>query len=145
MPTWEHIPCGTLHDHRAMRPEHCEYCAQMVPFGEGDPSEWRFIKPSKAERKARKARRRKIGPKKRKRVFVRDGWKCLRCGEDDKEKLTLDHIVPVSRGGSDEDENLQTLCKRCNEMKGNKTGSNGMRWPPDREMRRAGLARGLVR
>lgn len=146
MPAWEHIDCGTLYDHRSMRPDECDFCLQLGQLGDATEG-WRFIKPTKAQRKAahRKARRRKIGPKKRKRVFARDGWKCLRCGQDEETLLTIDHVVPVSRGGSDDDDNLQTLCKRCNEMKGNKTGSNGMRWPPDREMRRAGLARGLVR
>ena len=34
--------------------------------------------------------------------------------------MTQDHIIPRSRGGPDELENLQTMCFRCNEAKGNK-------------------------
>ena len=35
--------------------------------------------------------------------------------------LTVDHIVPKSKGGADVDENLQLLCARCNSVKGNRT------------------------
>ena len=45
-------------------------------------------------------------------VFERDGHECLKCGS--LENLTIDHIVPVSKGGIDEMDNLQTLCKTCN-------------------------------
>lgn len=48
-------------------------------------------------------------------VFVRDGYKCLECGATNKdEKLEVDHIIPVAHGGTDELENLQTLCRVCN-------------------------------
>ncbi len=52
-------------------------------------------------------------------VFERDGWKCLNCHS--RKKLTVDHILPKSLGGSDKKNNLQTLCKCCNEKKGNKS------------------------
>ena len=49
-------------------------------------------------------------------VFRRDGYKCVNC------KLwwdlTVDHIVPVSKGGATVIENLQTLCRVCNSRKG---------------------------
>lgn len=49
-------------------------------------------------------------------VFKRDGYKCVECGasKDDGAELHVDHIIPVSQGGSDELSNLQTLCKDCN-------------------------------
>lgn len=49
-------------------------------------------------------------------VYERDGFRCRTCGTD--EDLTLDHIWPWSRGGSDEMENLRTLCRPCNSRKG---------------------------
>ena len=49
-------------------------------------------------------------------VFRKDGHKCVFCGSGD--DLTVDHIVPVSLGGSDEFSNFQTLCRRCNSGKG---------------------------
>ena len=54
----------------------------------------------------------------RRRVFERDGHRCLMCGC--RENLTVDHVKPRSRGGSDSIYNLQTLCGPCNQEKGNK-------------------------
>lgn len=44
------------------------------------------------------------------------GNRCLACGRDDV-KLTVDHIVPVIKGGSNDISNLQPLCKSCNSIK----------------------------
>lgn len=52
----------------------------------------------------------------RDRVFNRDGKKCLYC--ESTEKLTVDHIKPVSKNGKTIFSNLQTLCKTCNSKKG---------------------------
>jgi 5-methylcytosine-specific restriction endonuclease McrA len=60
-----------------------------------------------------------VSNSKRNRVFERDGWKCLACGNRD--DLTVDHVVPESKGGTHDDSNLQTLCKSCNSRKGTKT------------------------
>jgi 5-methylcytosine-specific restriction endonuclease McrA len=60
--------------------------------------------------------RRKIDQAVRLLVHERDGWRCLHCGTG--ERLTLDHVVPWSLGGSDGQANLQTLCTSCNCRKG---------------------------
>ena len=52
----------------------------------------------------------------RERVFERDKNKCLLCGTT--KNLTIDHIKPRAMGGSNKIDNLQTLCKRCNLVKG---------------------------
>lgn len=59
-------------------------------------------------------------------VFKRDGYKCVECNKD-KEETTLhaDHILPVSQGGADELENLQTLCQACNFAKSNRKWKGG--------------------
>jgi hypothetical protein len=52
----------------------------------------------------------------RKRIFERDGYRCqwpTGCNWPD-EPLTIDHVIPVSRGGSKRDDNLQVLCARHN-------------------------------
>lgn len=49
-------------------------------------------------------------------VFGRDGYRCADCGST--EDLTLDHIHPWSRGGSDTEDNLRVLCRSCNSRKG---------------------------
>lgn len=52
-------------------------------------------------------------------VLARDQFRCVECQAT--ETLTIDHIVPHSKGGSDEEANLRTLCRRCNSKKGNRT------------------------
>lgn len=49
-------------------------------------------------------------------VLARDGYRCVECGATD--GLSLDHVIPKSRGGSGEQWNLVTLCQPCNERKG---------------------------
>lgn len=70
-------------------------------------------------------RRRDVPPGRRKIVFERDAYRCRECG--DHRDLEIDHIFPISRGGSNAIENLQTLCKSCNLRKG--TGSNVLDLP----------------
>jgi len=51
-------------------------------------------------------------------IFKRDNYKCKNCGSE--KNLVIDHIIPFSKGGITEIDNLQTLCKKCNKEKGNK-------------------------
>jgi 5-methylcytosine-specific restriction endonuclease McrA len=55
----------------------------------------------------------------RQNIFKRDEFKCLYCGSEN--NLTIDHVMPSSRGGRNSWENLATCCKGCNGKKGNKT------------------------
>jgi len=48
---------------------------------------------------------------------------CLACGAIDV-KLTVDHIIPVSKGGADAEWNIQPLCLSCNMNKGNRHNTN---------------------
>lgn len=52
----------------------------------------------------------------RREVFKRDNYTCVECRarKSDGATLHIDHIIPVSKGGTDELDNLQTLCKDCN-------------------------------
>ncbi len=55
----------------------------------------------------------------RQNIFKRDGHRCQYCGTA--EDLTLDHVMPKSRGGKTSWDNLATACKRCNARKGDFT------------------------
>lgn len=59
-------------------------------------------------------------PFSKKNVLTRDGFKCAYCGSKN-ERLTMDHILPKSRGGKTTFENCVAACKKCNNKKGGKT------------------------
>ena len=57
----------------------------------------------------------------RRNVLVRDQYTCQYCRREfPTAQLTLDHVVPISRGGQTHWENVVTACKKCNNKKGNK-------------------------
>jgi 5-methylcytosine-specific restriction endonuclease McrA len=62
----------------------------------------------------RDTHRRKIT---RRAVFARDDWTCQYCGS--RSNLTVDHVVPRSKGGSSSWENIVASCAPCNRRKGN--------------------------
>jgi 5-methylcytosine-specific restriction endonuclease McrA len=55
----------------------------------------------------------------RKRIYKRDNNQCVYCGIE--KNLTIDHIIPRSRGGKNSWINLVTCCSSCNLKKANKT------------------------
>jgi 5-methylcytosine-specific restriction endonuclease McrA len=55
----------------------------------------------------------------RRALFARDGWRCVYCGTASG-RLTLDHVIPRSRGGDSVWENVVTSCAPCNLRKGNR-------------------------
>lgn len=67
-----------------------------------------------------------IAVEKRSRIFARDNHACTYCGST--ERLSIDHIVPISREGTDEDDNLTTACRACNSQKGAKTRDEYLAW-----------------
>jgi 5-methylcytosine-specific restriction endonuclease McrA len=56
----------------------------------------------------------------RKNILRRDGHRCQFCARTDV-PLTVDHVVPISRGGEDTWENLVCACVECNNRKGDRT------------------------
>ena len=66
-----------------------------------------------------------VSASQRAKILLRNGYTCQVCGatagddhpldESRKVRLHVDHIVPFSKGGSDEDSNLRVLCSACNE------------------------------
>ena len=55
----------------------------------------------------------------RRNILKRDGYRCQYCNA--REDLTIDHVIPRSRGGRDTWKNLVTSCASCNIKKGNRT------------------------
>ncbi|MBU1065526.1 HNH endonuclease [bacterium] len=51
-------------------------------------------------------------------VWKRDSGKCVNCGS--RENLEYDHIIPISKGGSNTARNIELLCENCNRSKGAK-------------------------
>ena len=62
-------------------------------------------------------RRPYITPLVKKRVAARQNWRCASCKSLLDETYELDHVEPLFKGGSNEEFNLQALCKRCHAMK----------------------------
>jgi 5-methylcytosine-specific restriction endonuclease McrA len=61
-------------------------------------------------------------------IFIRDGWKCWICGilcsktrsNRDNKAATMDHIIPISKGGKHVSSNIKTACRWCNALRGNR-------------------------
>ncbi len=58
-------------------------------------------------------------------IFIRDKWRCHICKQQVRDipnhprEATLDHVIPLSKGGSHTYKNLKTCCRKCNSDKGN--------------------------
>ncbi|NJL11275.1 MAG: HNH endonuclease [Calothrix sp. SM1_7_51] len=61
----------------------------------------------------------KVPPVNRREVLRRDHYSCQYCGST--KHLTLDHVLPRSRGGQHTWDNVVIACERCNSKKGDKT------------------------
>jgi len=70
--------------------------------------------PGKRELAARRA----VSAEVRREVWRRDQGRCVRCGS--RENLEFDHIIPISKGGSNTARNIELLCQSCNRSKGAK-------------------------
>ncbi len=55
-------------------------------------------------------------------ILIRDGFRCAYCGQS-RDRLSIDHVVPRSRGGRTTFENCVAACKACNLKKGGRTPS----------------------
>lgn len=57
-------------------------------------------------------------------ILKKDNYTCVKCGQspakNNNVELEIDHILPVAKGGTNDIENLQTLCRNCNQGKKDK-------------------------
>ena len=70
-----------------------------------------------------------ISPQRRNEILERNGFTCHQCGAgagdpdpfnpQRKVRLHVDHIIPLTQGGTDDDDNLRTLCSSCNQGRSN--------------------------
>lgn len=78
-------------------------------------------------RKSTAGQRALMTSKLREKIKQRDNYTCQKCGlsiNDERNLLLeIDHIIPISKGGISTEENLQTLCWKCNRTKGSKIDS----------------------
>ena len=61
----------------------------------------------------------KVPPVNRREVLKRDNHRCQYCGSN--KRLTLDHVIPVSKGGEHKWNNVVTACESCNQYKRDRT------------------------
>ncbi len=79
------------------------------------------IVPTDYERKENPSKRVSLPPALRYKILKRDRRTCQSCGARAPEvELEVDHKIPVSKGGLDDESNLITKCKDCNRGKGNR-------------------------
>lgn len=90
----------------------CDSCAELVSRAYDD---WHGGGCVIYERSDAEKAKKPISIKARLSVYKRDGFQCVKCGGND---LTIDHIIPIAKGGTNADNNLQTLCRSCNSKKG---------------------------
>lgn len=77
--------------------------------------------PTKAKGRREDWHTRHVPQAVRSQVFERDDHKCRECGSAD--NLEIDHVIPISRGGNGDEENLQVLCRACNRRKRSRTSA----------------------
>lgn len=108
------IGCGQEFQRRNRSKNAGKYCSRACAFNHQD--EWNVYRQGKTQPPRTKSR---------KQVLMRAGYKCECCGvalRNDGQHLMddspeIDHIVPRAKGGRDEMDNLQALCRRCNQLK----------------------------
>ena len=95
---------------------------KLLLWEKGRREQRKFERLAKAKAAAKEAleeaRRERIPEEVRLLVWERDGGRCVKCGST--EDLEFDHIIPVSKGGSSTEKNVQLLCAKCNREKGDR-------------------------
>lgn len=73
-------------------------------------------KPLSESKKRRGRRDSEATATQRQRILRAYDYTCIQCGS--KEEPTIDHVIPLAKGGTSYDDNLQVLCEKCNQAKG---------------------------
>jgi hypothetical protein len=96
--------------------EFLDWHYRLDKFERNESEDSSFIGEPKAKAK------RKVSAKLRRQILERDNYQCLDCGRSPRNDSTcvlhVDHRIPLAKGGTNNPENLQTLCDDCNIGKG---------------------------
>jgi hypothetical protein len=94
-----------------------EMLLQVMDFEDGERKKFERLKHkfSVARQEEKEGGRPAIPEEVRIAVWRRDEGKCVKCGS--REKLEYDHIIPISKGGSNTVRNIELLCEKCNREK----------------------------
>jgi hypothetical protein len=118
--------CGPLAKYSSLElDEYLKLCEQIA-------NEERIRKATKKQKKILSHNRRREFDSKRAQIVLEmldrgDPYVCAEAGCDEVENLTVDHIIPLSKGGGDELSNLRFMCLRHNAMKGDGIGAGEYR------------------
>lgn len=113
------LPCESAWLVRRLRIDQDQYASLANPildeFFWNDGAHWYC----KHIEKIIGGRKRNVSANLRQKIIERDGFRCVYCGDEDG-PFEVDHKVPVSKGGTDDEENLCCACQDCNRSKGAK-------------------------
>lgn len=98
-------------------PKPCTTCATLVTDGTSrcqahKPLPWLIRRPEVKRTTGRKLQAQRAA------LFARSPW-CVQCQEEGRRVLATirDHRMPLAEGGTDEDNNIQALCRDCHDIK----------------------------
>jgi hypothetical protein len=103
----------------------CLYCHRLFPPGDMNViclscvyvvHNYHIINGEYTKYEEIKHKRIAISASLRRKIFIRDHWRCVLCNEGHEQNavLSIDHIIPVCKGGTNNEDNLRTLCLACN-------------------------------
>ena len=102
--------------------ECCKACPQLSIYQHKGTTliEWFDLNLPEPKVEPESIKRKPIKPSLRFEILKRDDYRCQMCGATAKDgaKLEIDHITPVAKGGGNDADNLQVLCRDCNAGKG---------------------------
>jgi hypothetical protein len=102
-------------------PEEIPWCVELIKQRQSEQSSSRPVDPVREVDYYNIAENRLS-------IFERDGFKCTYCGKQlTRFSATLDHIQPVSKGGTNGMDNLATACLHCNSNRGNRPVMEALR------------------
>lgn len=107
MPRWQHVGCGAIYSGKTP-----PFLCGCNVYSTRDPNWRRLDGHGTPKRKRGRPTNRQL------RALIKRDKVCLVCGEDKPTELTRDHIVPLSKGGSNRLDNQMLLCWVCNGRKG---------------------------